>query len=41
MEYIYLIECKEHYKIGIASDVFSRLATLQTGNPFSQVITGE
>lgn len=39
MQYLYLIQCKAnqfftHYKIGIANDVQTRLATLQTGNPF-------
>lgn len=34
MQYLYLIQCKDYYKIGIASDVSSRLASLQTGNPF-------
>jgi hypothetical protein len=34
-EYLYLIRCKqEAFKIGIASDVRSRVASLQTGNPY-------
>ena len=32
-QYLYLIQCKEAFKIG-ASDVRSRLASLQTGNPY-------
>ena len=34
MQYLYLIECQNLYKIGVAHDVVNRLATLQTGNPF-------
>ena len=34
MSYLYLIECEGLHKIGIANDVRSRLAQLQTGNPF-------
>lgn len=34
MQYLYLIKCREFYKIGIANDVQSRLAQLSTGNPF-------
>lgn len=34
MQYIYLIACLNYKKIGIAGDVGSRLAALQTGNPF-------
>lgn len=33
MQYIYLIQSGEYYKIGIANDPKSRLAQLQTGNP--------
>ena len=33
-KYLYLITCQNLYKIGVANDVFSRLASLQTGNPF-------
>jgi len=33
MQYLYLIRSEDYYKIGIASDVESRLAQLQTGNP--------
>jgi predicted GIY-YIG superfamily endonuclease len=32
MKYIYLIECNEHYKIGITNNLEKRLKTLQTGN---------
>lgn len=32
--YIYLIRCDSFYKIGIASNLESRLNTLQCGNPF-------
>jgi hypothetical protein len=34
MQYLYLIESQQFYKIGIANDVQSRLAQLSTGNPF-------
>jgi predicted GIY-YIG superfamily endonuclease len=34
MPYVYLIKCNEFYKIGVATDVQTRLAALQTGNPF-------
>ena len=34
MPYLYLIRCKEFLKIGIANDVGSRIASLQTGNPY-------
>jgi hypothetical protein len=34
MQYLYLVQCQQFYKIGIASDVQSRLAQLATGNPF-------
>lgn len=34
MQYLYLIKCQQYYKIGVASDVESRLAQLSTGNPF-------
>lgn len=34
MQYLYLIRCQQYYKIGVASDVQSRLAQLSTGNPF-------
>jgi hypothetical protein len=33
-EYIYLINCNGVYKIGVATDVRSRFASLQTGNPY-------
>jgi len=33
MPYLYIIRCNEFYKIGVASDVQTRLAQLQTGNP--------
>ena len=32
--YIYLINCNDLYKIGIAADFETRLADLQTGNPY-------
>lgn len=34
MSYLYILKCQEFYKIGIANDVASRLATLQVGNPY-------
>lgn len=34
MRYVYLIQCNEFYKIGIASDMARRLAELQIGNPY-------
>lgn len=34
MENLYLIKCNQFYKIGIANDIESRLASLQTGNPY-------
>jgi len=34
MENLYLIKCNEYYKIGVANDLKSRLAALQTGNPY-------
>lgn len=34
MQYLYLIKCQQYYKIGVASDVESRLAQLSTDNPF-------
>ncbi len=34
MQSLYLIQCQQFYKIGIANDVQSRLAQLSTGNPF-------
>lgn len=33
-EYLYLIRCREAHKIGVAADVRSRIASLQTGNPY-------
>lgn len=38
MSYIYLIQSVEYFKIGIANDLESRLAQLQTGNPNELVI---
>lgn len=38
MENLYLIKCNEFYKIGIANDLESRLAALQTGNPYPLVV---
>jgi len=44
-QYLYLVHCKTEtlpndnlYKIGVANDVESRLAQLQTGSPFELVI---
>lgn len=34
MQYLYIIQCQQYYKIGVANDVESRLAQLSTGNPF-------
>lgn len=34
MSYLYVIQCNEFYKVGIASDVAARVASLQTGNPY-------
>lgn len=34
MQYLYLIQCQQFFKIGIANDVEGRLAQLSTGNPF-------
>lgn len=31
---LYIIECQGYYKIGVATDIESRLAQLSTGNPF-------
>lgn len=38
MPYLYLIKSGEYHKIGIASDVRSRMAQLQTGNPIALVL---
>lgn len=38
MENLYLIKCNEYYKIGIATDLDSRVAALQTGNPYPLVV---
>ena len=32
--FLYLIKCNEFFKIGVAGNVESRLAALQTGNPY-------
>lgn len=32
--YIYIVRCKKYHKIGIATDMHSRVKGLQTGNPF-------
>jgi hypothetical protein len=32
--YLYIVRCNDLYKIGIATDIDSRLASLQTGNPY-------
>lgn len=34
MQYLYIIKCKEYYKIGIAKNLKNRLSQLQIGNPF-------
>ena len=34
MQILYLIECQDFYKIGVAYDFQRRLAELSTGNPF-------
>lgn len=34
VSYLYILECKEMYKIGIATDVARRVQHLKTGNPF-------
>ena len=34
MQNLYLIKCRQYYKIGVANDIESRLAQLSTGNPF-------
>ena len=31
--YLYVLQCQEFYKIGIADDIKQRMASLQTGNP--------
>jgi hypothetical protein len=38
MENLYIIKCNEFYKIGVANDLESRLASLQTGNPYPLVV---
>lgn len=44
MQYLYLIHCRnglrDFYKVGVANDVESRLAQLQTGNPLEMKILG-
>lgn len=35
MQYLYLIQCQQYFKIGVANDVESRLAQLSTGNPYT------
>lgn len=34
MQYVYLIQCQQFYKIGSANNVNRRLSELSTGNPF-------
>src|SRR5271157_1983387 len=34
MQYLYLIQCQQFLKIGVANDVEVRLAQLATGNPY-------
>jgi len=36
--YLYLIRCNDFFKIGIAGHIESRLAALQTGNPYELVV---
>jgi hypothetical protein len=38
MQFIYLIQSQEFFKIGVAQDVRNRLASLQTGNPNELVV---
>ena len=38
MDYVYIIECKLHYKIGLSDDPDRRLRELQTGCPFPLTI---
>jgi hypothetical protein len=38
MENLYIIKCNDFYKIGVANDLGSRLASLQTGNPYPLVV---
>jgi predicted GIY-YIG superfamily endonuclease len=33
-KFVYVLKCHEYYKIGIATNVKSRLASNQTGNPY-------
>lgn len=33
-KFVYILKCHEYYKIGIATNVKSRLASNQTGNPY-------
>lgn len=35
MGYLYLIKCDKYHKIGVATDMGLRLASLQTGNPYT------
>lgn len=40
--YLYLLRCNEFYKIGIASNMNSRLNSLQCGNPYNiEIITAK
>lgn len=34
MGFVYLVQCNEFYKIGVATNMLQRLAGLQTGNPY-------
>jgi len=36
--YLYLVKCNEFYKIGVAGNIESRLAALQTGNPYQLLL---
>jgi hypothetical protein len=36
--YLYLVQCNECFKIGVAGNVEARLVALQTGNPYQLVV---
>lgn len=36
--YLYVVRCNNFCKIGIATDVESRLAAMQTGNPYQLTV---
>ena len=33
-KYVYIVRCGSYYKIGISNDPWSRVASMQTGNPY-------